>query len=121
MDHAFHLVPIWNRKLLLIVGFEKEELLSLISLHKLGNEIRRSIIVHEPTNGMYGCVYFSDRNGACLIYFPHKKVRTDTIIHETNHITRHMLKSLGAVGGREPHAYLQEYLYHWIKQQLKTM
>lgn len=121
MKHTYLDIPIWNRQILLIVEWKKDETLALIQKYNMHRSLRSQVQATPQDFYCLACVWMDDRRGNCIIQFPTTKVRTDTIIHETNHIVRNMFRVLGAQQEKEAHAYTQEYLYHWIRKSLKTM
>ena len=85
------------------------------------NELRTQVQSTPQDFHCTACVWMDDKRGHCILQFPTTTVRTDTIIHETNHIVRNMFKVLGAQQEKEAHAYTQEWLYNWIRKTLKTL
>lgn len=123
MKHSFTIIPIWDRRLLLVIGGSKSSLLKLCSQYSMGRGIRNMIHITPPFPKSEGvaCVYYEDKKLNYLVYFPDNKVRNDTIIHETNHIVKHMMKGLGAQQEIEGHAYSQEWIFNWIRKTLNTI
>lgn len=118
MKARFIKIPIWNRKFLLVSGCNKEQLLSLVSKYQMGRELRNMVIGDPPNPKDQGCLYMGDKTGKYIMVFPNRKVRTDTIIHETNHLVKHMMKFIGAQQETEGASYTQEFLYNWIRKNL---
>ncbi len=120
MKHTYTEIPIWNRKFLLVTGCTRNELLSLISKYKLGRDLRKRVYDDPPfpIKEGQGCVYMDDVHCRYIMYFPNRKVRNDTIIHETNHIAKHLMKYLGAQQEKEGQAYTQEWLYNWVRKNI---
>lgn len=123
MKSAYTIIPIWERRLLLVIGGSKKEMLNLCSKNKMGRGIRNMIYTTPPFPKSEGtaCVYYEDKKLNYLVYFPDQKVRNDTIIHETNHIVKHMMKGMGAQQETEGHAYSQEWIFNWVRKTLNTI
>ncbi len=112
------MIPIWNRKLL-IVTYPTDILKATIDSKMkrvLISMVRREI----PDKSSCSLLYFDDKLGNSVLWFPNRKPRNDTLIHETNHLTKFMLKAMGAQQEHEAHAYTQEWLYNNIKKALKN-
>lgn len=110
-------VPIWNRKILIVTP--PTNALLYTRKYKLGRELITQVRNDPPDIATLACVYFDDKYGRYVLWFNSRKVPTDTIIHETNHIVKHMMKYLGAQQEKEAHAYTQEYLYKEIRKALR--
>lgn len=122
MKSAFHTIPIWNRKLLLVVGWEEEKVLALISKYQMGGALR-TMVKDNDHGKVQGCVYYDEEKGNCILVFPTNKPRLDTIAHECAHIAKFMLIAIGsrAYKDDENFNYLLEYLLNWTRKTLKKL
>ncbi len=110
-------IPIWNRKLLIVTP--PHDLLKATRAFKMGRELINQVKNDMPDKTLDACAYLCDKTGRYILWFPHRKSRNNTIIHETNHLVKHMMKYIGAQQERESHAYTQEWLCTEIRKMLR--
>lgn len=110
-------IPIWNRKLLIVV--EPSNVPRAIKTHKLGRRLMAQIKNDPPVKNCCAMIWMCDYTGRYILYFP-KKPTLATIVHETNHIVKHMMKYICAQQEKEAHAYTQDYLFKEIRDFLNT-
>lgn len=114
MKYRYLDISPWYGRLLVVYGFPKDKTLELISRHKMGRTIRAQFIATPPSKGYEEAIVYMDGNHFLL--YAHQKLSTRTIIHETNHIVKELMKYIGAQQEKEAHAYTQEWLYGEIKK-----
>lgn len=114
-----HLIkfPIWNRRILLAT--HNVDLLAETRKYKMGRNLIAQVKNDPPNPKDYAAVYICEKTGRYVLWFRNNKPRTDTIIHETNHIIKYLMKYIGANQEKEAHAYSQEWLFNEIKRLLK--
>lgn len=124
MKHFLLIIPPWNRKLLVVVGTDKTKVLSFISRHKLGQNLRTLINQDPVGKGDEGATYMDLEKGRYVLWLP-KWANTgddmDTLVHEVNHIVKHLMKHIGATGEYEANAYTNEWLFSTIRKKLKAL
>lgn len=110
-------IPIWNRKLLIVTP--PHDLLKATRSFRMGRELINQVKNDPPDKTIEGCIYMCDKTGRYILWFPTRKPTGLTIIHETNHLVKHMMKYIGAQQEKEAHAYSQEWLMKEIKRILR--
>lgn len=116
-------IPPWNRKLLVVITTKRQYILDLIKKYKLGRTLRNLVYEDEPTldKHEYGAIYTDEERARYILWFPEWKNsgdNMDTLLHETNHIVKHLMKHVGS-RDYETAAYTQEYLFSVIRKKLK--
>lgn len=84
----------------------------------MGRSLRTEICAETPTKNDAAVTYWDD-DGRYILWFPNNKVSNQTIVHETNHIVKLMMKYIGAQQENEGHAYTQDWLFKEIRRLLK--
>ena len=110
-------IPIWEKKLLIVTY--PTNVLKAAKDSKMARELISQVREGPPEKSWQGCLYFDDKRGQSILWFPNNKPRTDTIIHETNHLVKFLMEFIGAEKEFEAHAYTQEWLYNTIKKILR--
>jgi len=112
----------FQRKLLLVVGGDKKQILKAISKHRMGAELRSQVMQDPPVEADEACVYTDKKYGRFLLYF-HKWRTPDcmsTLTHECHHIVGDIMKHIGEHHlAKETPAYLQEWLIKELKRLLQ--
>ena len=110
-------IPIWNRKLLVVTP--PHNLLNATRHFRMGRELINQVKNDPPDKTIDGCIYLCDKTGRYILWFPNRSPNNLTIIHETNHLVKHMMKYIGAQQEREAHAYTQEWICKEIRKILR--
>ena len=111
----------FQRKLLLVVGGDKDKILKAISKHRMGRELRSAVSQDPPDPTEEACVYTDDKYGRFLLYFPKwgNKDCMSTLTHECHHIVKDIMTHIGENKAKETPAYLQEWLIKELKKLLQ--
>lgn len=107
------IIPIVERKVLLVTP--PSDVLKAAQKHKMGRNLIQMIKGDPPE--CQACVYQDEEKPRYVLYL--RVQDSGTIVHETNHIVKHMMKLLGAQQEQEFHAYTQEWLFNTVKKLLK--
>lgn len=106
-------IPIIERKVLLVTP--PHDVLKATRKHKMGKNLIQ-MVKNDPPD-CQACVYQDEEKPRYVLYFKVKDL--GTIVHETNHVVKHMMKLLGAQQEQEFHAYVQEYLFNVVRKALR--
>ena len=103
------IIPIWERELIIMFGGKFSD------LEKEAAKVSKikSAITHESS--ARGGSYFCHKTGTGILWFPVKKIDTDTLTHEITHIIDELFKYIGAENESEARAYTAG----WIASKLK--
>lgn len=110
-------IPIWNRKILVVTP--PHDILKSSRFFKMGRNLIGQVKSEAPIENELACVYFCDDSGKYILWFKNRKPSIDTLIHETNHIVKHMMKFIGAGGEKEANAYTQEFIFNEVRKALR--
>ena len=110
-------IPIWGRKLLIVTP--PHDIVLATKYFKMGRSLLQQVVNDIPSNKSDGCIFLCNETGRYILWFPHTKPKTATIIHETNHLVKHMMKYIGAQQETEGHAYTQDWLCTEIRKILQ--
>ena len=115
-------IPPWERRLLVVVTKNRQTVLDLIKKHKLGRDLRNQVFGDPLTEADLGAVYTDKKYGRWIMWFTkwnNSGDNMDTLVHETNHIVKFLMKYVGAKNELETSAYTQEWLFREIRKRLK--
>lgn len=107
-------IPVINKPVLLVTA--PHDVLKASRRFKIGRNLIQ-MIKEDPPENCQACVYQDEEKPRYVLYFKVKDL--GTIVHETNHIIKHMMKLLGAQQEQEFHAYFQEYLFNEVRRSLR--
>lgn len=107
-------IPILDKKVLLITP--PHDVLKASIKHKMGRNLIQ-MIKEDPVGNCQACVYQDHEKPRYVLYFKIKDL--GTIVHETNHIVKHMMKLIGAQQEQEFTAYTQEWLFNVVRKSLR--
>ncbi len=108
------IIPIVDRKVLLITPPHCP--LKATRKHKMGRNLIK-MVKDDPPGNCQACVYQDEEKPRYVMYF--RVVNLGTIVHETNHTVKHMMKLIGAQQEQEFHAYVQEWLFNEVRKYLR--
>lgn len=114
-------IPPWERRLLVVVTKDRQNVLNLVKKYKLGRDLRNQIFRDPVSIGDGGATYTDKVHGRFIIWFPEWKNSwddIDTLVHETNHLVKFLMKFVGATNETEASAYTQEFLFRTIRHRL---
>lgn len=102
--------------------FDETKVLHLIKLYSLGGALR-TMVKKNGVRRAKGLVFYDEEEGHCIVHFPDRRPRVDTIVHEASHIVDYMLKAVGASARKdgEAYAYILEYMMNHIRRTLKEL
>lgn len=106
-------IPIIDRKILLVTP--PHDTLKAARKYKMGRNLI-SMVKDDPPD-CQACCYQCDAKGRYILYFRIKTLRI--IVHETDHVVKHMMKHLGAQQEQEFHAYVKEWLFNEVRKNLR--
>lgn len=107
------IIPIIDRKVLVVTP--PHDVLKASRKHKMGRELI-TMVKNDPPD-CQACCYQDDNKPRYILYFRVKDLRT--IVHETDHVVKHMMKLLGAQQEQEFHAYVKEWLFNEVRKTLR--
>ena len=114
--HTLILIPIWNRKLLVVTP--PDDIIALAKEYKLGREMLAELRQYPPTGNELALAYHTELSGKYVLWFA-KHPSSATLVHETNHITKYIMEYVG-VEDDEASAYTQDWLFSEIRKRLRT-
>ena len=106
-------IPIIERKVLLVTY--PSDALKAARKHKMGRNLIQ-MIKNDPPD-CQACCYQDEEKPRYVLYFKVKDL--GTIVHETDHVIKHMMKLLGAQQEQEFHAYTKEWLFNEVRKSLR--
>lgn len=115
--------PLWDRKVLVVVGGYQPELLSVIREHNLSDDLYEQVTEDPPTTGEVACHYHSEKKGDYIIWFEGwAGTTTDlgVLVHETNHLIYYLSRFIGFVDEPEAQAYSHEAVFVHILEKLSV-
>ncbi len=107
-------IPIIERRVLLVSY--PSDTLKAAQKHKMGKNLIQ-MIKNDPPD-CQACCYQDEEKPRYVLYFKVKDL--GTIVHETDHVVKHMMKLLGAQQEQEFHAYVKEWLFNTVRKSLRT-
>ncbi len=108
------LIPIVERKVLLITP--PHNALKAARRYRMGRNLI-TMIKEDPPEKCQACCYQDEEKPRYVLFFNTAK-DMGTIVHETDHVVKHMMKLLGAQQEQEFHAYTKEWLFNTVKKAL---
>lgn len=107
-------IPIVERRVLLVSY--PHDALKAARRFKMGRNLIQ--MIKEDPPDCQACCYQDENKPRYVLYFKVKDL--GTIVHETDHVVKHMMKLLGANNEQEFSAYTKEWLFNTVRKALRV-